>query len=82
MYIKNKIYCLGFYADKNKILSISESRHEESREMRFRLSRADIFKPKADVIGDSVKYTAVKICVTEKTGIRSIDRYFKGREKI
>lgn len=82
MYIKNKIYCLGFYADKNKILSISESRHEESGEMRFCLSRADILKPKADVIGDSVKYAAVKICVTEKTGIRSIDRYFKGREKI
>lgn len=74
MYIKNKIYCLGFYADKNKILSISESRHEESREMRFRLSRADIFKPKADVIGDSVKYAVVKILRHGKTRIRSVDR--------
>ncbi len=54
MYIKNKIYCLGFYADKNKILSISESRHEESGEMRFCLLRADIFKPEAEVIGDLV----------------------------
>lgn len=74
MYIKNKIYCLGFYADKNKILSISESRHEESGEMRFCLLRADIFKPEAEVIGDSVKYAVVKILRHGKTGIRSVDR--------
>lgn len=49
-----RIKYTGFNGDKNKILSISESRHEESGEMRFCLLRADIFKPEAEVIGDLV----------------------------